>query len=89
MVVPGERAKVTVGEDTGVHVGDSGGAAGKEGCPWGSQGGRRGVCGSADTECGVSVGLSMGNRGSVGLSVWKQGSPRGCWCGRRGVYGGA
>lgn len=49
MVVPRETAKVTVGEDTGVHVGDSGGDSGgdsrergvsmgepgwKEGCLW-------------------------------------------------------
>lgn len=60
MVAHGDRAEVTAGKGTGwatVEV-----TAGKE-VSMGCQGGRRGVCGNADMECGVSVGLSGWNRG--------------------------
>lgn len=42
MVVPRERAKVTVGEDTGAHVGDSGGDSRERGVSMGEPGWKEG-----------------------------------------------
>lgn len=72
MVAHGDRAEVTAGKGTGwatVEV-----TAGKE-VSMGCQGGRRGVCGNADMECGVSVGLSGWNRGLHWVLEKEEGCP--------------